>query len=66
VLDQGGEAPEGAEEDFEEGPGYDQEQQEGKRLHGRPPWGERFICPENNLRIAKQRAQKQGLYVIFY
>jgi hypothetical protein len=51
ALDQGGEAPEGAEEDFEEDPGYDQEQQEGERLHTRPPCGERFICRENDLRI---------------
>jgi hypothetical protein len=66
ALDQGGEAPKGAEEDLEEDPGYDQEQQEGERFHAWPPWGERFICPENNLRIAGRRAQKQGLYVIFY
>jgi len=38
TLDQGCEAPKGAAETFKENPGYDQEQQEGERLHTRPPW----------------------------
>ena len=51
ALAQGVEASEGAEEGFEEHPGYDQEQQEGERLHTRPPWGERFLSPKNNVNI---------------
>ena len=41
TLDQGGEAPKGAKEAFEENPGNDQEHQEGERLHAWPPWRER-------------------------
>ena len=58
ALDQGGEAPEGAEEDFGENPGYDQEQQEGERLHTRPPWGERFIHPKKQFKNSKAAGAK--------
>jgi hypothetical protein len=62
ALDQGGEAPKGAEEDFEEDPDTIRSSRGNGFMLGL--LGERFICPKNDLRIANRRKSKD-LYVIF-